>query len=373
MQAKAKNRKRVSRWATALGVLAVGWAPAWAGDAIRFSVLVVDSQPRRGAELDGPALDVLAKAVADRPRERATRFELVRGLRDAGRIEDAIAAAREWRSHDAYNLVAVRMLGDLLARSGERAQARRVYSAVAELLPDDASAQRALATVLKQSGDLASAHVSLGQCVRLAPDDKRLAFELADLLARLGRTEEAETSLQALASDSSVPDALLVPVRQRLAQILARRRHVALAAGDGDAAAALGATIRDLGLPGAAENDIRVFLTWDTDRSDVDLWVTSPQGERVYYGHKKGLRGEALYHDVTNGYGPETFVVPAASRGSYLVQVNYYSGGGGRFPEARGEVTVVIDEGRPGERREVFPYEIEKPGLKVDVARIEVR
>ena len=43
------------------------------------------------------------------------------------------------------------------------------------------------------------------------------------------------------------------------------------------------------------ENDLKVYLTWDTDRSDVDLWVTSPSGERIFYSHRLGKNGEAIH------------------------------------------------------------------------------
>ena len=35
-------------------------------------------------------------------------------------------------------------------------------------------------------------------------------------------------------------------------------------------------------------NDVKVYLTWDTDRSDVDLWVLNPGGEKIFYSHKQG-------------------------------------------------------------------------------------
>jgi hypothetical protein len=31
---------------------------------------------------------------------------------------------------------------------------------------------------------------------------------------------------------------------------------------------------------------LRVVLTWDADNTDIDLWVTDPNGERAYYGNR---------------------------------------------------------------------------------------
>src|SRR5205085_9952624 len=52
--------------------------------------------------------------------------------------------------------------------------------------------------------------------------------------------------------------------------------------------------------------DLRVTLTWDTPGTDVDLWVTSPDGEKVMYNHREGAAGGTPDTDVTRGSGPET-------------------------------------------------------------------
>jgi tetratricopeptide (TPR) repeat protein len=285
----------------------------------------------------------------------------------AGKLDDALASAREWRAADAYNLVVVRLIGDIYSEKGERDKARRAYSAVVELLPKDAGSQRALASVLKQAGDLQGAYDRLLAAAELAPADRRLAFELADVANRLDRVEEARTRFEAIVGEADTPEAVRYPAKQRLAQIY---RGLARAAGTSEARA-LEARIANLALAGGTENDIKVYLTWDTDRSDVDLWVTNPAGERVFYSHRKGKFGEALYDDVTTGYGPESFTAPKAQPGEYLVQVNYYGGGRANFSEARGEVVIVLDEGKPSERKHVLPYRLFTVGQTVAVARIK--
>ena len=92
-------------------------------------------------------------------------------------------------------------------------------------------------------------------------------------------------------------------------------------------------------------NDIKVYLTWDTDRTDVDLWVLNPAGEKIFYSHKQGKGGDALFDDVTTGYGPESYSARQAAPGKYLVSVNYYGTSRDAFAEARGEVTVVLRRG----------------------------
>ena len=344
-----------------------------ASDAPRkLSLVPGDREPAQTDRPTDAALSELRAKVADQPKDREARFGHVRALMRAHKLPEALAAARAWRAIDAYNLVVVRLIGDIYSELGDKAAARRAYSAVVELLPRDATAQRALASVLKQAGDLEGAYDRLAAAAELAPKDPRLAFERADVAARLGRTAEAKDRFQAIVGDPEAPKAVGYPATQRLAQLDRQLAREAAAGGRAAEARTLAAENASLHLAGGTENDVKVYLTWDTDKSDVDLWVTNPAGERVFYQHKEGRFGEALYDDVTTGYGPESFTAPHAQPGDYVVQVNYYGAGRSNFSEARGEVVVILDEGKPTESRKVLPYRLFAVGQTVTVARISV-
>ena len=324
----------------------------------------LDSEPKTTAAV---AIDDLRRAVAEHPDDRTKRVALVHGLVMARDLDGALAEAKAWRAKDAYNLVAVRALGDVHMERGEKELAERVYSAIVELLPRDTDAQRSLATVLKARGDLDAAEGRLLTAASSRPDDARILFELADIEQRLGKKESAATRLGQVIDAKETTEQVRYPAKLRLAQLLAERRRE----GKGDTAE-LTKRIEALHLPGGLENDVHIYLTWDTDRTDVDLWVKTPSGERISYEHRLGKGGEALYDDVTSGYGPESFTAKAAARGEYVVMVNYFGGGRGAFPEARGEVVVVLDEGRPTETRHVLPYRLFAEKDTVSVARITV-
>jgi Flp pilus assembly protein TadD len=335
-----------------------------------LTLLAVDTEPADARAPSAGELAALARDVDEHPDDRVRRIALVHGLVAVRDLDRALAAAKAWRAKDAYNLVAVRALGDVYMERGDREDAERVYSAIVELVPRDPDAQRALATLLKQRGDLVGAHDRLEAAVGERPDDPRLLFEMADVELRLGRTEQATARLEKVIGTANAPDQIRYPAKQRLAQILGEALRKAKESGDSDSAKSLGARIEDLGLKGGLENDVHVYLTWDTDRTDVDLWVTTPHGEKVFYSHRLGRGGEELYDDVTTGYGPESFTAHAAQPGEYLVQVNYFSAHATSFPEARGEVVVVLDEGRPAERKFVLPYRLFAEKQTVTVARI---
>lgn len=310
-----------------------------------LTVTPVDSEPKEGQRKPSEQeLVKLREEVQAHPDDRTKRLALVRALLAAKDLDGALAAAKAWRAKDAYNLVAVRALGDVHMERGEREEAERVYSAIVELLPRDPDAQRALATILKAGGDLAASKARLAAAVEARPDDARLQFELADVELRLGDRVSAKARFETIVAASDTSEQIRYPARQRLAQIT----------GTG------------------TTNDVHVYLTWDTNRTDVDLWVITPSGEKVFYGHRRGAGGEELYDDVTDGYGPESFTAKRAAPGEYKVIVDYFSARRGPFPEARGEVVVVLDEGRPTERKTVLPYRLYAEKQNVTVATIKV-
>jgi uncharacterized protein YfaP (DUF2135 family) len=96
--------------------------------------------------------------------------------------------------------------------------------------------------------------------------------------------------------------------------------------------------------------DLRITLTWDTPGTDVDLWVTGPDGEKVFYQHTQGAAGGTLDTDVTTGYGPETYTQARTQPGTYRVEAHYYRGD----RPSRITVNVLEGEGTPNERRRVF-------------------
>jgi len=339
---------------------------------VRLQATGLDREPKRQKRATAEELEALRRATRETPRARKPRFDLIQALRTAGDLNAAHAEATAWREHDAYNLVVVRLLGDLESELGDRDRARRTYSAIVELLPKEVEARRALATVLKQAGDFATARSELLAAAQLSPSDARTSFELGDIEQRLGSFDSARQRFEAIQTAADAPESLRYPARQRLAQLHARALNAARKAGDQRQVTELTRAIAQLGIQGGVENDLKVFLSWDTDRTDVDLWVVTPSGEKVFFGHRQGKNGETLFDDVTTGYGPESFTAPRAQPGDYLIQVNYFGSRASSFNEARGEVTVVLNEGRADEARHVFPYRLFEATNTVSVARVRV-
>lgn len=72
---------------------------------------------------------------------------------------------------------------------------------------------------------------------------------------------------------------------------------------------------------------LQIGLSWDQDQTDIDLWVTDPAGEKIYYGNPNSASGGYLDRDDTDGYGPENiYWASNIPDGEYLIQVHYFSG-----------------------------------------------
>ena len=70
--------------------------------------------------------------------------------------------------------------------------------------------------------------------------------------------------------------------------------------------------------------DVRIVLDWYVDATDMDLWVDEPSGERAIYNNPRTRIGGRLSHDMTQGFGPEEYVLRHAPSGTYTVRVNIY-------------------------------------------------
>jgi Ca-activated chloride channel family protein len=85
--------------------------------------------------------------------------------------------------------------------------------------------------------------------------------------------------------------------------------------------------------------DIRIVLNWDTDDTDVDLWVTEPDGEKCLYSYPLTANGGRISNDFTQGYGPEEYMIHAAKHGTYRIQAHYY---GDHRPTVNGKATLSV-------------------------------
>lgn len=113
---------------------------------------------------------------------------------------------------------------------------------------------------------------------------------------------------------------------------------------------------------GMAQTRLRVLLAWDSDSTDLDLHVVTPDGQHCFYGNRVLPDGSALDVDVTAGYGPEIYASAAPKRGAYHVYVNYYGAGEANGIITTARVSIITDEASPREKRQDFRIPLRSPG-----------
>jgi uncharacterized protein YfaP (DUF2135 family) len=73
--------------------------------------------------------------------------------------------------------------------------------------------------------------------------------------------------------------------------------------------------------------DIRVVINWNSQNTDIDLWVTDPNQEKCFYSNPATAIGGRLSNDFTGGYGPEQFLLKKALKGKYKIEVDFFNDG----------------------------------------------
>ncbi|MGR4896438.1 VIT domain-containing protein [Stenotrophomonas sp. LARHCG68] len=253
---------------------------------------------------------------------------------------------------------------DLLLAAGQKPLALRVLSNLAEMDLDNRHLLRVLGYRLMQAGEPALA-VPVFEQVRVMAEDEPQSFR--DLGLALEASGQAQAALQPLYEvvqrewDSRFDGVALIALDE-LTNLIARSRTP------------LDVQMIDPRLRKAMPLDLRVVLAWDSDNSDMDLWVTDPNGERAYYGNRLTRQGGQMSQDFTGGYGPEQFSLRDAKPGIYKVEANYF---GSREQLVTGWATLMLrlstHWGTPGQQDKAVTMRLSETESTVLVGEFEVR
>ena len=214
----------------------------------------------------------------------------------------------------------------VFAAHGQRALALHVLSNLAELHIEDRGLLRVLAYRLQEMGETAEAIRLLQRVADLAPDEPQSWRDLGLAQAAAGAWQPAIDALWIAASgvwDDRFGDVDVIALGELDAIAATHRVDVSAV---------------DVRLRRNLPLDVRVALAWDTDNTDIDLWVKDPHGEWVSYQSPLSRQGGRVTRDVTNGYGPEVFSLRKAIPGVYEVHARYY----GSHRQALGNGTSVM-------------------------------
>lgn len=265
---------------------------------------------------------------------------------------------------------------DFLLREGEAALGVRVLTNLSELRIEDAALLRVLAWRLQQAGELDRAVVLLRRVAKLRPEDPQSWRDLALALAERGKASRSAADLEeAMALFNKV----ILGTWNRTAEIevLALEELNALIAwverAEWGGSKKPEIPALDPRLRKNLDVDVRIALAWDADATDVDLHVLEPTGEEAFFSRNRTVIGGLVSRDITDGYGPEEYLVRRAFKGAYAIKAKYY---GSRQQTVIGPATltatVFTDWGRPNEKRQTLTLRLDKPHDIVEIGRVAI-
>lgn len=204
-------------------------------------------------------------------------------------------------------------VADYFFKKGNHEQAILVVSNLAELSLDDPQLLRMLGYKLSNYSAKKEAVQVFRKVAQLREEEPQSFRDLGLALAEDAQYNEAAKNLYRVVTNewsSRFGDVQLVTLND-LNSLIARHQGIDV-------------SYIDKHLLKKEPVDVRVVLSWDTDNCDMDLWVTDPKDEKCYYQNTLTYLGGKISHDVTQGYGPEEFMLKKAENGKYKVQVDYF-------------------------------------------------
>jgi len=204
-------------------------------------------------------------------------------------------------------------VADYFFKKGNREQAILVVSNLAELSLDDPQLLRMLGYKLSNYSAKKEAVQVFRKVAQLREEEPQSFRDLGLALVEDAQYNEAAKNLYRVVTNewsSRFGDVQLVTLND-LNSLIARHQGIDV-------------SYIDKRLLKKEPVDVRVVLSWDTDNCDMDLWVTDPKDEKCYYQNTLTYLGGKISRDVTQGYGPEEFMLKKAENGKYKVQVDYF-------------------------------------------------
>ena len=117
--------------------------------------------------------------------------------------------------------------------------------------------------------------------------------------------------------------------------------------------------------------DYRVVLDWSKDNQEIDLWLTQPDGVRVYYSNSQTPDNNAvIYNHTTFRYGPEELLIKKAKKGEYEIKVEYYADQSQTLREpVIIRLEIITNYGSKNEKRQIITRRVENVREFIDIGK----
>ncbi|TFF40135.1 carboxypeptidase-like regulatory domain-containing protein [Mucilaginibacter psychrotolerans] len=261
----------------------------------------------------------------------------------------------ELRASNAGNPVYYFEVADYFLKTGNTEEGGRILSNLAEMGLDNYELYKMLGYKLKQLGDYEGEVFAFKKVMELRPLDPQSFRDYGLALEDAGHHQQALDVLYKAMVSSYTDDAenLYDGIEEIILPEI--NRIIALNKGKLNIKSIPKTVIKNL------PADIRIVMDWNMNNTDIDLWVTDPNGEKCYYSHNRTALGGRISDDMTQGFGPEQFLLKKAIKGTYKIEINYY---GDRQATIAGPTTVMAElfthYGTPQEKKELIVLQMKK-------------
>lgn len=246
----------------------------------------------------------------------------------------------------------------IASERGMKQLALRILSNIAEMELENRQLMRVLGNRLLQIGYAGKAVQTLEDVLKIAEEEPQSYRDLAIAYAENGDTQRAVEMLYSIATKDwhgRFPEVELIALNE-MNNVIAQAKTPVNTDGI------------DSRLIKNMPVGLRVVLNWDSDNTDIDLWVTDPADEKCFYSHNRTKSGGRISRDFTGGYGPEEYMIRRPLSGKYRIEANYF---GTRQQNLHGPTTIYLDiytdYGTPQEKKRTItlPLKTNKEIVKV--------
>lgn len=256
--------------------------------------------------------------VATKPAFDAESFDYIKEIRQTEKTS-RYAKYLELRQYYSSKPTYFFEVATYLLKTGDKANGLTVLSNLAELENGSYELYKMLGYKLKEAGDYEGELSAFKKVLELRPADPQSYRDCALAYEDLGNYQEALNMLYdgMTKSYSAEMNRMYYGIEEVF--LIEINRLISLHKNKLD----LKSIDKNLVAPMPA--DVRVVMNWNKNNSDIDLWVTDPNGEKCFYSHKTTEIGGRMSDDFTEGFGPEQFMLKSGIKGKYKIQINYYS------------------------------------------------
>ncbi|MBN2145701.1 MAG: hypothetical protein JW774_13895 [Candidatus Aureabacteria bacterium] len=271
-------------------------------------------------------------------------YEKMRTLIKNNDLKKALELTLNWLNKNPGDPMAYVSLGEVLMKTGDANEACRAYGSLIDLFPSRADIRRWAGERLMEIPEAISLAADTFQKAKDQRPDHPSGFHLlAMALLAQGEVGSAINTLTEGLSRNF--NNRFLKVKEILAEDLSLILSSSIASHlkDNEQVKKI---IQQYRINPTLKPQYRFILSWETDANDVDFHIHDKSNNHAFYSQPSLSSGGKLYADITQGYGPECFVIENPRAAPYRLQAHYYSRGPMGYGMGLLQILKLSDSGK---------------------------